>query len=78
PDGTVVADAPAGEETIVYGDCDLGRIAEEQQSLDVVGHYNRPDIFELRVDASSRRPVVWTRPSAQPSAEIEAVALADG
>ena len=25
-----------------------------------------------------RRPVVWTRPSVQSSAEIEAVALADG
>jgi predicted amidohydrolase len=47
PDGTVVAEAPAGPETIVYGDLDLGRIAEEQQSLDVVGHYNRPDIFDL-------------------------------
>ena len=28
--------------------------------------------------AGARRPVVWTRASAQPSAEIEAVALADG
>ena len=78
PDGTVVADAPAGEETIVYGDCDLGRIAEEQQSLDVVGHYNRPDIFDLRVDASSRarrrpgsarprrrRPTPRSRPAAR-------------
>ena len=65
PDGTVVAEAAAGEETIVYGDLDLGRIAEEQQSLDVVGHYNRPDVFDLRVDASSRRPVTWKRSPAQ-------------
>ena len=53
----MVAEAAAGEETIVYGDLDLGRIAEEQQSLDVVGHYNRPDIFDLRVDGTSRAPV---------------------
>ena len=84
PDGTVVADAPAGEETIVYGDLDLGRIAEEQQALDVVGHYNRPDIFELRVDEASRQHVVWTRPPvrgqapAQPFVEIETVPLSDG
>ncbi len=56
---------------------DLGRIAEEQQSLDVVGHYNRPDIFDLRVDASSRAPVTWKRSPAQAAAELEA-ALADG
>ncbi|MDP9256958.1 MAG: aminotransferase class III-fold pyridoxal phosphate-dependent enzyme [Actinomycetota bacterium] len=54
-----------------------GRIAEEQQSLDVVGHYNRPDIFELRVDASARVPVTWKRSPTQPSAELELGILAD-
>ena len=78
PDGTVVADAPAGLETIVYGDLDLGQIAAEQQSLDVVGHYNRPDIFELRVDGSPRQAVTWTRPPAQSPVEIETAVLADG
>jgi predicted amidohydrolase len=71
PDGTVVAEAPAGEEAIVYGDLDLGRIAEEQQALDVAGHYNRPDVFELRVDETPRRHVVWTRRQARAQAEAE-------
>jgi len=57
PDGSVVAEAPAGEETIVYADLDLGRIAEEQQALDVAGHYNRPDVFELLVDETPRQPL---------------------
>ena len=50
PDGTIVADSVAGEEMIVYADIDLGRIPEEQAALDVVGHYNRPDVFSLTVD----------------------------
>ena len=57
PDGTIVADSVAGEETIVYGDLDLGRIAEEQAALDVVGHYNRPDVFTFAVDERPRQPV---------------------
>jgi nitrilase len=57
PDGTIVADSVAGEETIVYGDLDLGRIPEEQAALDVVGHYNRPDVFSFAVDERPRDPV---------------------
>ena len=78
-----MAEAAAGEETIVYGDLDLGMIAEEQQALDVVGHYNRPDIFQLSVDESARQAVVWTHPAshghvaAPPPAELETLARAD-
>ena len=72
PDGSLVADSVAGEETIVYADLDLGRIAEEQAALDVVGHYNRPDIFTFAVDDRPRRPVGWVRtPEAQRVSEEE-------
>jgi predicted amidohydrolase len=57
PDGTIVADSVAGEETIVFADLDLARIPEEQVALDVVGHYNRPDVFTLTVDERPREPV---------------------
>src|SRR5262245_548977 len=61
PDGTVVADSVAGEETIVYAELDLGRIAEEQAALDVVGHYNRPDVFSFSVDERPHAPVDWVQ-----------------
>jgi nitrilase len=49
PDGALLAGPVLDEETILVADADLGRIAEESMTLDVTGHYARPDIFELRV-----------------------------
>jgi len=43
------------EETILYGE-----IPREYQALDTAGHYNRSDIFDVRVDRSPRRPITWT------------------
>lgn len=40
-----VYDAPA----LLVADLDLGRVREERMSLDVTGHYARPDALELRV-----------------------------
>lgn len=58
PDGDVVA-GPAGEvPTILVADVDRGRIREERMSLDVSGHYARPDCFRLqRIEAGALRPV---------------------
>ncbi len=50
PDGLYMAGPVYHEETILYADLDMRRIAEELTTLDVVGHYNRPDVFELRVN----------------------------
>jgi predicted amidohydrolase len=53
PDGSFVSEPVYEEETIVYGQIDLGRIAEESMTLDVTGHYARPDCLRLlRVDGS--------------------------
>lgn len=47
PDGSYVAGPIFDEETIVIADLDLGLIDREKLTLDVSGHYHRPDIFEL-------------------------------
>src|SRR5262245_37808506 len=64
PDGEVLAEARAGEETSVYAELGLRRVAEEQQALDTAGHYNRPDVFKLLVDERPRRQVSWLRDAA--------------
>ena len=45
PDGKVIAGPVFEEETILAADLDLSQIAEESLTLDVTGHYFRPDIF---------------------------------
>ena len=54
PDGTVLQEAAPGEETILYGEIDVDKVAEERQNFDPAGHYARPDVFQLEVDRSRR------------------------
>ena len=56
PDGKCLVDPVYGEETIVYADIDLERILEEKQTLDVVGHYARPEVFKLTVNRQPFSP----------------------
>src|SRR5436853_646967 len=46
PNGTLLAGPVYEEETILTADLDLSLIAEESLTLDVTGHYSRPDLFE--------------------------------
>jgi nitrilase len=50
PYGNYVAGPLGDEEGILYGDLDLGEVARAKFDLDVVGHYARPDVFQLRVN----------------------------
>ncbi|MYE26022.1 MAG: carbon-nitrogen hydrolase family protein [Chloroflexi bacterium] len=50
PDGAYLIKPVYGEETILYADLDLNRIAEEQMTLDVTGGYARDDIFTFEVN----------------------------
>ncbi|HWT23666.1 MAG TPA: carbon-nitrogen hydrolase family protein [Solirubrobacteraceae bacterium] len=61
PDGEWVAGPEYGDEPIVVGEIDLGRIGEEQQAFDATGHYHRPDVFRLSVDERPRPAVEWIR-----------------
>ncbi|MDG6904632.1 MAG: carbon-nitrogen hydrolase family protein [Nitrososphaerota archaeon] len=50
PEGRFVS-GPAGDrEELVYGEVDLEREIVRKGQQDVIGHYNRPDIFSLRIN----------------------------
>jgi nitrilase len=52
PDGEIIAGPLDASEGILYADCDIEQMVRQKMSTDYAGHYNRPDIFELRVNKS--------------------------
>jgi len=67
PDGTVLAGPVFEEEAILYAEIDLAEIARGHLDMDAVGHYSRPDVFELRIDTRRRSPVVFSDSSSTPN-----------
>ncbi|MBW3618175.1 MAG: carbon-nitrogen hydrolase family protein [Proteobacteria bacterium] len=61
PLGEVLAGPVYGGEQVLVADLDLDEIARAKFDFDAVGHYARPDIFELRVDRKPRSPVTLSR-----------------
>jgi nitrilase len=57
PTGDQIGDALCQEEGILYADIDLNRCVEPKQFHDVVGYYNRFDIFNLSVNRRRLAPI---------------------
>jgi nitrilase len=49
PDGRYLAGPVFDQETILHASLDLTEIDRECMTLDVTGHYSRPDIFRFSV-----------------------------
>lgn len=54
PNGAVIGEPLIDSEGIVYAEIDLNKCIQPKQMHDILGHYQRFDIFELRVN---RKPV---------------------
>jgi predicted amidohydrolase len=50
PDGQYVLNPVFDKEGLLTAELDLSTIKKEQMTLDVSGHYQRPDIFDLSVN----------------------------
>lgn len=81
PTGDPVGEGLSEEEGILYADIDIATCVEPKQFHDVVGYYNRFDIFKLSVDRSANRPISFEAEAVEremgrdPEPEVEAEPL---
>ena len=57
PGGTVVAGPLHEQHGILFADCDPAAADAARRTLDVAGHYGRPDVFSLAVNREARSPL---------------------
>jgi nitrilase len=57
PLGEVLAGPLYDQEGILYADLDMHEIPRAKVDFDVVGHYARPDVFQLQINEESTSPV---------------------
>lgn len=67
PDGSVLAGPTFDMEVILDAEIDLADIARGHLDMDAVGHYSRPDLFELRVNTRRQSPVVFEESGSTPT-----------
>ena len=59
PFGTIAAGPLNRQKGILYGEIDAEDARRSRRSLDVAGHYARPDVFEFSVDRRAKTPAVF-------------------
>jgi nitrilase len=69
PFGNFLAGPNTEGEAILVAEIDLRQIVRGKYDFDVVGHYSRPDIFQLYVDERPKRPVTATNDPSAATAE---------
>ncbi|MEO6959811.1 MAG: carbon-nitrogen hydrolase family protein [Burkholderiaceae bacterium] len=59
PDGRVIGEPLIDKEGIVYADIDLSKCIQPRQMHDITGHYNRFDVFDLRINRRTLQPAQY-------------------
>jgi nitrilase len=57
PGGELIAGPLRQEEGLLFAEIDVSRVGTARRTLDIVGHYSRPDIFHLTVNKQPQSPV---------------------
>ena len=57
PGGRILAGPIREREETLIADLDLAQVAAMHRIMDPVGHYNRPDVFQLQVNTAPQTPV---------------------
>jgi aliphatic nitrilase len=59
PDGRLISEPLIDDEGIVYADIDLNKCIQPKQMHDIIGHYNRFDVFQLHVNRAPQPKIVF-------------------
>ncbi|MCW8846046.1 MAG: carbon-nitrogen hydrolase family protein [Gammaproteobacteria bacterium] len=59
PGGEIVAGPMYRDEGLLVCELDATLSVRGKRSLDVAGHYSRPDLFELEIDGDPLEPIEW-------------------
>jgi len=59
PDGEFLSDPVFNQNGFVSGEIDLSKTVPQSMTLDVVGHYSRPDVFTLEVNTDPQKNIDW-------------------
>jgi len=62
PMGAIVAGPHNREKGILYAEIDVEKARRARRTLDVSGHYSRPDVFSFSVNREARNPVDFDGP----------------
>jgi aliphatic nitrilase len=59
PNGAVIGEPLIDDEGMIYAEIDLEKCIQPKQMHDILGHYNRFDIFDLRVNVTPTKKITF-------------------
>lgn len=75
PDGRQISESLIDKEGIVYAEIDLNRCIQQKQMHDIIGHYNRFDVFQLHVNRTPQQSLWSTESSSGAPDDIPAATV---